>query len=227
MLATGVVEATWLPQEAEEDGGLRGEAAVGLRGAWHEFDAAVIGPGMGDTEETRAFVWALLPDLEELARGAVLDADALNAISTMPDATERIPSNIVLTPHPGEMARLLGTTVADIQSRRLEAAREAAARFGCVVVLKGAHSVVATPDGQAALSPYANALLATAGSGDVLAGMIGGYLAQGLEPFNAGCLGVYMHAATGESLREEYGGAGLLASELADRLPRVAREIRA
>ena len=98
-------------------------------------------------------------------------------------------------------------------------------RFGCTVVLKGAHSVIATADGRARLSPFANPLLATAGSGDVLAGIIAGYVAQGLQPFEAACLGVYMHAATGEALREEMGDSGLLAGDIAARLPRVMKDI--
>ncbi|HMO96448.1 MAG TPA: NAD(P)H-hydrate dehydratase, partial [Tepidiformaceae bacterium] len=90
---------------------------------------------------------------------------------------------------------------------------------------KGAHSVVADVDGRASLSPWANPLLATAGSGDVLAGMVAGYLAQGMEPFEAACMGVYLHGAAGEALREEYGEAGLLAGELATRLPRVVKDV--
>jgi hydroxyethylthiazole kinase-like uncharacterized protein yjeF len=144
----------------------------------------------------------------------------------MPDASERMPRHAVLTPHPGEMARLLGTTVAEVQARRLDLAQEAARRFGCTIVLKGAHTVIAAADGRTGLSPFANPLLATAGSGDVLAGIVGGYLAQGLDPFDAACLGVYLHAATGESLREEYGESGLLAGELAARLPKVVKEVR-
>lgn len=92
-------------------------------------------------------------------------------------------------------------------------------------MLKGAHSVIADAAGLISLSPYANPLLATAGSGDVLAGMIAGYLAQGLEPFEAARLAVYLHAATGESSREEYGDAGLLAGEIATKLPRVVKEL--
>jgi NAD(P)H-hydrate epimerase len=95
-----------------------------------------------------------------------------------------------------------------------------------VVVLKGAHSVIANASGEAALSPFANPLLATAGSGDVLAGVIGGYLAQGLDPFEAACAGVYVHGAAGESLRAEYGESGLLAHELSDRIPRIVRELK-
>jgi NAD(P)H-hydrate epimerase len=226
-IAGGIAEATWLPQAGSEAGGLPGAAAIALRNEWRNFDAAIIGPGLGHDEETRAFTWAALPDAgADCKRGIVVDADALNAIAALDDGPERVPANAILTPHPGELARLLGTTVADVQSRRLAAAQEAATRYGCVVVLKGAHTVVAAPDGRTGLSPYANPLLATAGSGDVLAGMIGAYLGQGLAPFEAACLGVYLHAATGESMREEYGDAGLLAGELATSLPKIVRQVR-
>lgn len=225
-LAPGLAEATWLPQETSGNGGLPQTAALALRPELPGFDAAVVGPGMGNDDETRALTWALLADLAaDIARGSVIDADALNALAAFSEPRE-LPANAVLTPHPGEMARLLGTTVAAVQSRRMEAALEAAGRFGCTVVLKGAHSVVAHPDGRRALSPFANPLLATAGSGDVLAGMIAAYLAQGLRPFEAACLGVYLHGATGEAIRSEYGDSGLLASEIAGRLPRVVKDLR-
>ncbi len=224
-LAAGIAEATWLPQDESDTGTLPGSAALSLRKDLAGYDAAVFGPGLGDNDGTRALTWALLPDLGGLARGVVIDADALNALASMGDAPERVPSNAVLTPHPGELARLLETTVADVQSRRLSAAQEAAARFGCTVVLKGAHTVVAQPGGETRLSPFANPLLATAGSGDVLAGMIGAYLAQGLEPFAAASLGVYMHGAVGEALRTEMGDSGLLAGDIAANLPRVVRDI--
>jgi NAD(P)H-hydrate epimerase len=226
-LAPALAEATWLPQGVSAAGGLPGAAAIALRSEWPNYDAAVFGPGMGNDEETRAFTWAALADIAaDVPRGVVLDADALNALAGMADAAGRIPPKAVLTPHPGEMARLMGTTVADVQARRLAIAREAAVKFGCTVVLKGAHSVVAAADGRAGLSPFANPLMATAGSGDVLAGMIGAYLGQGLEPFDAACLGVYLHGAAGEALRVDYGESGLLAGELGERLPKVVKELR-
>lgn len=227
-IAPALAEATWIPLAETDGGAIADESAITLRAQLRGFSTAVFGPGLGDGNDTRALTWALLPDFGlDLARGCVIDADALNALAAMPDGPQRTPANAVLTPHPGEMARLLGTTVADVQARRLSAAREAAGRFGCVVVLKGAHTVIAGPGGRASLSPFSNPLLATAGSGDVLAGVIGGYLAQGLEPFAAASLGVYMHGAAGESLRLELGEAGLLAGELADRIPRVAKDIAA
>lgn len=226
MSAPTLPEATWLPQPASADGGLPGETAVALRNEWPHFSAAVVGPGMGDSDETRSLLWAALPDLADLPQGAVIDADALNALATMPDAPDRVPENVVLTPHPGEMARLMAMTVEDVQAQRLETAQQAARRFGCVVVLKGAHSIIAAADGRTLLCPFANPLLASAGTGDVLAGIIAGYLAQGKEPFEGAALGVYLHAATGESLRRHLGDGGLLASELADELPRALNEIR-
>jgi NAD(P)H-hydrate epimerase len=226
-IAPGIAEATWIPLPAGESGGVAGECASLLRRELGGYAAAVVGPGLGQAEPARAFTWASLPDLSDLSCGAVLDADALNAIALMPDAAERIPSAAVLTPHPGEMARLLGCTVAEVQADRLGASRRAAARFNCVVVLKGAHSVVHAPDGRARLSPWANPLLASAGTGDVLAGMIGAYLCQGAAPFEAACLAVYFHGAAGEALRAELGEAGLLASDIAARLPSVVRELTA
>ncbi|MGI8927461.1 MAG: NAD(P)H-hydrate epimerase, partial [Tepidiformaceae bacterium] len=104
-LAPGLAEATWLPLPGGEDGALCGEAALALRDEWHAFDAAAIGPGVGDTEETRALTWAILPDIAaSLPNGVVIDADALNAIAAMPDGAGRLPPHAVLTPHPGELS---------------------------------------------------------------------------------------------------------------------------
>ncbi|MBH77869.1 MAG: bifunctional ADP-dependent NAD(P)H-hydrate dehydratase/NAD(P)H-hydrate epimerase [Dehalococcoidia bacterium] len=225
-IAPITAETTWLPQEAAKDGGLQGKAALELRPEWASFDAGVVGPGLGHTGETRSLIWALLPDAaQDIAGRIVIDADALNGLAELEDGAERTPAGAVLTPHPGEMARLLKSTVEDVQANRVGAAREASRRYGCTVVLKGAHSVVANAEGQVRISPFANPLLATAGSGDVLAGMIAGYLGQGLDAFDAGTLSVYLHAAVGEALRLDYGESGLLAGELTARLPKVIREI--
>lgn len=224
-LAGALPEATWLPLPASPEGTLAGEAAIALRNHWPQARAAVFGPGLDLADDTRALTWAALPDTADCPGGIVVDADALNVLAAMDDAAQRLHPGVILTPHPGEMARLLHTTVAAIQRDRLGSARAAAQRFGCVVVLKGAHTVVAAPQGQAALCPFANPLLATAGSGDVLAGIVAGYLAQGAEPFTAARLGVYLHAAVAEALAAEYGRAGLLASEIAARLPRIVRDL--
>src|SRR6185437_307899 len=127
---------------------------------------------------------------------------------------------------PGEMSRLLGMSVEEVQQDRLAIALRAAAAWRQVVVLKGAHTIVAAHDGRAVISPHANALLASAGTGDVLAGIIAGLLAQGADPFDAAACGVYVHGMAGEELREDFGDRGLLASDLLPQIPRVIRIIR-
>jgi NAD(P)H-hydrate epimerase len=166
----------------------------------------------------------------------VVDADGLNALTDPASSTgaavgdeawwRRLPSPSVLTPHPGEMARLMGVGTEDVQGDRLGAAREMAGRWGHVIVLKGAHTVVAAPDGRVVILPFATPALASAGSGDVLAGAIVGLLAQGLAPFDAALAGAYLHGLAGSWAGEEIGPAGAVASDLLPRLPRALRAIR-
>jgi len=131
----------------------------------------------------------------------------------------------IVTPHPGEMSRLTELPVADIQADRLGVAIRQAARWGATVILKGAHTVVAAPDGHARISPFANPALASGGTGDVLAGAVAGLVAQGLGPFDAAALGVYLHGRSGEKVRRELGEAGLLAGDLLPNLPLMIKEI--
>ncbi|MEO8468330.1 MAG: NAD(P)H-hydrate dehydratase [Chloroflexota bacterium] len=162
----------------------------------------------------------------------VLDAEALRSMAALGEWWTGASRPAVLTPHPGEFARLRagegepddgdGDLVGD-DSARATAARAAAARWGHVVVLKGARTVIADPDGQLAVAPFENPALATGGTGDVLAGVIGALLAQGLSPFVAACVGVYLHGMAGDIVRERLGDAGLLASDLCDALP-IARK---
>jgi NAD(P)H-hydrate epimerase len=153
----------------------------------------------------------------------VLDADGLNLLAQEEDWSGQLaPGSAVLTPHPGEMARLLGLEgPSEVNADRLGTAQRAAAQWKQVVVLKGANTVVADPDGRVAIGPSGNPALATAGTGDVLAGLIGGFIAQGLEPFDAARLGVFLHAAAGMSVRDEVGEAGAVAGDLLDRIPRA------
>jgi NAD(P)H-hydrate epimerase len=144
----------------------------------------------------------------------VVDGGALNLLSRSGEWWRDAQRECVLTPHPGEFARLMGAPAGESDGERMTSAIAAAQRFGQVVVLKGARTVVAAPDGRSAVAPFANAALATAGSGDVLAGTIGSLLAQGVAAFDAACLGVYLHGRAGERLRQRLGDAGLLASDL-------------
>jgi NAD(P)H-hydrate epimerase len=157
----------------------------------------------------------------------VVDADGLNALAALEEDEwwRRLPASSVLTPHPGEMARLMGVEARDVQADRLAAATEMAARWGHVIVLKGAYTVVAEPGGRAVVSPFATPALATAGSGDVLAGVIVGLLAQGLSPLDAAVSAVYLHGLAGDWAAEEIGPAGVAASDLLPRLPKALRTV--
>jgi len=153
----------------------------------------------------------------------VLDADALNTLAATPEWWHQLPGEAVLTPHPGEMARLTGLAGAEVQARRFQVASEAAETWGQVVVLKGAYTLVAEPEQGIQVSPFANPGLASGGTGDVLSGAIAGLIAQGVKPWEAAIAGVFLHATAGEMARQELGDAGMLASDL---LPRLAQAIR-
>jgi NAD(P)H-hydrate epimerase len=186
-------------------------AAAAARGG-----AVVLGPGLGRGEGAAAFARGVL---EAVALPIVLDADGLNAYAGALDSLAGRAA--VLTPHEGELARLLGTTAATVASARLRHAREAAARAHAVVVLKGDDTLVAAPDGLVAVSPGATPALATAGTGDVLAGVTAAMLAKGLEPFEAACAAVRLHARAGVRAAARHGGEGLIASDVVEALSAV------
>jgi NAD(P)H-hydrate epimerase len=158
----------------------------------------------------------------------VVDADGLNALALAQEWWNKLPAGTILTPHPGEMARLMGdgTTAKEIQADREALAERMAARWEAVVVLKGALTVVASPDGRVMVLPFANPALATAGSGDVLAGAIVGLRAQGLLPFEAAVAGAYVHGLAGTLVREDLGDMGVSAGDLPRRMPLALRRIR-
>lgn len=191
------------------------------------YGAVVIGPGLGRQPATlrraRNFIG-------ELRHPAVVDADALIALADAQRWWQAIHAPLVLTPHPGEFPRLMrlpeGEVLADDDAQRAEAAQQAAARWGQVVVLKGAHTVIASPDGDLLRSDIATPALATAGSGDVLAGAIGAFLAAGLAPFDAAGCGVAVHGAAGLLAEDRIGRAGVVARDLANLLPTAIEQLR-
>jgi hydroxyethylthiazole kinase-like uncharacterized protein yjeF len=207
----------------EEGGAIASTAASELLRALRGFDAAIVGPGLGTSAGTVAV-------LEALLRGSaiplVADADCLNAFAGRPAVFARRRAPTVLTPHPGEAGRLLGSTAKQIQASRLDGARALARRSRTVVVLKGAHSLIASPNGETIVNPTGTPLLATAGSGDVLAGLIGALLAGGLAAAHAALAGAWVHGAAAEALEPRLGDAGLLAHEVADAVPAVRRDLR-
>ncbi len=246
-VAAGLAEATYLL--LPHDMGVIAKGAVPvLREEFEDVDALLLGPGLTQEQETVSFVHSLLgleaserrgqigfvssgpaepadgPELPPL----VVDADGLNALAAAGEWWKRLPPGTILTPHPGEMARLMGdeVTTSEVQADRDGNARRMAERWNAVVVLKGAFTVVAEPGGRVSILPFANPALATAGSGDVLAGAIAGLRAQGMDAFEAAVTGAYLHGLAGELARADLGDMGVVAGDLPPRLPQALHSIR-
>lgn len=235
LFAAKVVEATTmaLPEDDVEEVDPEPSLARILD---HEHDAMVVGPGLRPGLATAELVRMLLTaaDGEASAAPMVLDAEALRSMATLGEWWTATTRPCVLTPHPGEFERLREGSglepatpedLAGDDAARRSAAMAAAVAWRQVVVLKGAKTVVAEPDGTVTTAPFENPALASGGTGDVLAGIIGALLAQGLAPGPAARLGVYLHGSAGELVRERLGDAGLLASDLPDSVPVVRKRL--
>lgn len=223
ILAARFVEGTYFPL-FDQDGAIAPEAVSPLQQKFSDVDAALIGPGLGQHQSTVSFLTQLL-DKAQSFPPLVLDADALNILAQQAAWWKLLPPNSILTPHPGEMARLAGSSTKDIQADRLKIAVDKAAEWNQIVLLKGAYTIIAAPDGRAMVMPFANPALAKAGSGDVLAGAIVGLLAQGLAPFDAAVAGAYLHGLAGELARDKLGAASVVAGDLVDFLPVALKEL--
>ncbi len=208
---------------AEVDGVLSLQAQEKIHRLLGGKQVLALGPGLGLAEETLALVRRLV---RECPLPMVLDADGLNALEGKPAILiERAAPAAVLTPHPGEMARLAGLSIAEVESDRIGVARSFAAAHGVVLVLKGARTVVAFPDGRVRINSSGNPGLASGGMGDVLTGLIAGLLAQGCPAEEAAVLGVYLHGLAADRLRKAFGEAGMTASDLLRELPAARREL--
>jgi len=203
----------------EEDGALSSGAARELSRALAGFDAAVAGPGLSTRPGTVAVLEAVLDSRVPL----VADADALNAFAGRPSRFARRRSATVLTPHPGEAGRLLGRGAGDVQADRVGSAVALAKRARCVVLLKGARSLIAQSGAATVANPTGTPLLGTAGSGDVLSGIVSALLAGGLGARDAAVAGAWLHGAAARLLSARLGDAGLLSHEIADAVPEVRR----
>lgn len=181
-----------------------------------------LGPGMGRHPDTTNFLQRLLTNLEI---PVIIDADGLNALAEVMDILEEVRCPLVLTPHPGEMARLTGKGRHFIQKDRLRVVENAAALWKCVVVLKGAKTLVATPEGEVYLNITGNPGMATGGSGDVLTGVIAAFIGQGLSPVEAAVLGTYVHGTAGDLGSKIKGERGLTAGDIIDFLPKVLKDL--
>jgi ADP-dependent NAD(P)H-hydrate dehydratase / NAD(P)H-hydrate epimerase len=218
VLQVALLEVMSLALPDDGQGALVPVAVDPVLGRAGRADALVLGPGLGRDEQTVAFARELAARVE---LPLLLDADGLNAHAGAIEHLAKRAAPTVLTPHAGELARLLEGESADVGAHRLARVREAARRSGSVVVLKGDDTLVAEPDGRVAVSPGGAAALATAGTGDVLSGVIGAYLAKGMEPFHAACAGVFVHAAAGRRAAREIGEEGVVAGDVIASLPRA------
>jgi NAD(P)H-hydrate epimerase len=207
----------------EFDGAISLQAMEELLALSDDKQAVAIGPGLGVGDETAALVRRYL---KETGLPVVVDADGLNALPGHLEVLEhRRGRATVLTPHPGEMARLCGRTAVEIQADRIGVARDFAARHGVVLVLKGARTITAFPDGCVRINASGHAGMASGGMGDVLTGLIGGLLAQGLDSGDAAALGVYLHGLAGDRLLAQHGDAGMLATDLLFELPAARKSL--
>lgn len=210
------LEAMSLPLAETKAGAIAESAGETLIPFLRDKDAVVIGPGMGTQPETIKFFAKILG---AISCPLVVDADGLNLLAMNKTILKERKGPVILTPHPGEMSRLMGISTSEVQARRLESAREFAQETGCFVVLKGTGTIIATSEGKAYINTTGNPGMATAGTGDILAGMIGGFLAQGHSPQNAAALGVFLHGLAGDLAAEEKGEASLIAGDLLGTLP--------
>ena len=225
IVASKLTEAIHLPLPDNGLGTLHTQALPAIQQALTNYASLAVGCGIGRSEPTKRFLKEFLLANDAPTQPLIIDADALNILAETPNWWKRIPSPVVLTPHPGEMSRLTGLSTPQIQSRRVETAREYARKWGHVVVLKGAFTVVAQPDGPCRIAPFANPLLSVGGAGDVLAGIIAGLLAQGMTPADAAACGVYIHGTAAETLHATHGDRGATAGDLINALPAATRAI--
>ncbi|UCH11830.1 MAG: NAD(P)H-hydrate dehydratase [Candidatus Omnitrophota bacterium] len=186
-------------------------------------NAAAIGPGLSQHKQTKALLLSLLPKLNV---PAVLDADGLNALIGRLSIIKKIKSPLVMSPHPGEMARLIKVTSKLIQKNRKKVASDFAKKYDVTLVLKGYNTVVADPRNKTYVNKTGNPGMATAGSGDVLTGIIGSFLAQGTTPYEAAKLAVYIHGLAGDLAAKETGEVSLIAGDILAKVPEAIKKIK-
>ena len=220
-----LTEVIHLPLPEDDEGRIHEDAAPLILANRDSYSALAVGCGMGRSSGTGNFLERLLLD-QGLGLPTVIDADGLNGLSGLADWWQRLRGPTVVTPHPGEMATLTGVESSEVQNDRNGSARRWSTRWNVTVALKGAHTVIAEPTGLVRISPFANPALASGGTGDVLTGILVGLMAQGLSPDDAASCGVYLHGQVAEAARERMGDAGMVASDLIERLPEALNRLR-
>ncbi len=217
IIASLVTEATsWPLPDVAKKGALAVRCLGEVRSLTDDHDAVVIGPGIGQHRETKELIRRYVARLE---KPAIIDADGLNSLAGHPDIIKESPAPLVLTPHPGEFKRLTEKSVPKEISEKIELAIATARELGCVLVLKGSPSLVANVDGTCYLNPTGNDGMASGGTGDVLSGMIGSFLAQGMSSIDAAVCAVYIHGLAGDFAAAEYTERSMIAGDMVDYLP--------
>jgi ADP-dependent NAD(P)H-hydrate dehydratase / NAD(P)H-hydrate epimerase len=226
ILASKLTEITYLPlpelnQEIDPE-----NSFLLLEQYIPRYDVFLVGCGISQSKVTIDLIKKLMINSQNKLPPVILDADGLNILAKVQDWCSVFKNDAILTPHAGEMAKLLGKSIVEIQNNRIDVTRETAIKWHKTVVLKGAYTVIASIDGRVRVSPFANPGLSSAGTGDVLAGTIAGMVAQGLTLFDAASCGVYLHGLAANMVKSELGDSGMLASDLLPMLPRAIRHLK-
>lgn len=214
--ATNILESVYYPLEETSNGVISSKNTDFLLEMCEKSSAVVIGCGLSVCDDTKNLVQSVITNCE---KPLVIDADALNCICNKPEILKNLKAPAIITPHPGEMARLLQSTPKAVNSSRENTAINFAKKFGVVTVLKGAGTIIASPDGEVYINHTGNSGMATGGSGDVLSGIIGSLLAQGASPINAAAAGVFLHGTIGDLAAEKLGKISMLPTDMIDMIP--------
>lgn len=214
--ATNILESVYYPLEETSNGVISSKNTDFLLEMCEKSSAVVIGCGLSVCDDTKNLVQSVITNCE---KPLVIDADALNCICNKPEILKNLKAPAIITPHPGEMARLLHSTPKTVNSNRENTAIDFAKKFGVVTVLKGAGTIIASPDGEVYINHTGNSGMATGGSGDVLSGIISSLLAQGAAPINAAAAGVFLHGTIGDLAAEKLGKISMLPTDMIDMIP--------
>lgn len=223
VISSMVAEIVCVALEETEEKAISQNALTKALDKSKDADIYLIGPGIGTEESTVEFVSQFIQQLTDRGEDLIVDADALNCLAIKEDIV--LPVNSIITPHAKELSRLMKVSVDEILKDRIKSARDAAMKFNTIVVLKGAKTVIAEPNGNIYINQTGNSGLATAGSGDILAGMIAGFAAQGLKLKDAAIVGVYLHGIASDIAAEELTEYSLTASDLLDYIPAALKEV--
>lgn len=222
IMSIKLTEAIIRPIYDRNTGHFVAESIVSILKEIDKMDAIALGPGIGIDDERIELVWKVIKNVN---CPMVIDADGLNCISKNMDMLHKKNSSIIITPHPGEMARLLNIKIREVEENREYYAKYISEKYNIITVLKGHKTIVSSPNGKIYINNTGNPGMATAGSGDVLTGIITSLLGQSLEPFDAAKLGVYLHGLAGDIARDKVGEYGLIAGDIVEAVPEAMMRI--